>query len=221
VSRCRSRRGRHGSEVANRRIQFSNSQSHCRRPARPGDPVFQRRSCLFETSLEYWMPAGACHRAALRADPVAGMTRGGIRPHSRGALRVRVMHHPCPSRKQRAQGRPGARRTRGPVCKKLRESAHGCNHRQGGITPAFPAQCFYGLLRALPGEPACLPPSEATMRKHRRQLSACMGAPGPHDFAVRKSCRSSIGTFASTATRLAFRDDRDTPLCNRGGTRRI
>ena len=23
----------------------------------------------------HWMPAGACHRAALRADPVAGMTR--------------------------------------------------------------------------------------------------------------------------------------------------
>jgi hypothetical protein len=23
------------------------------------------------------------------------------------------------------------------------------------------------------------------MRKHRRQLGACMGAPGPHDFAVR------------------------------------
>jgi hypothetical protein len=24
---------------------------------------------------DYWMPAGACHRAAHRADPVAGMTK--------------------------------------------------------------------------------------------------------------------------------------------------
>ncbi len=30
-----------------------------------------------------------------------------------------------------------------------------------GNTPAFPAQWFYGLLRALLGEPACLPPSPA------------------------------------------------------------
>ena len=36
-------------------IQFSNSQPNCRRPARPGDPVFQRRLCLTETPLEYWI----------------------------------------------------------------------------------------------------------------------------------------------------------------------
>jgi hypothetical protein len=47
-----------------------------------------------------------------------------------------------PPENQRAQGRPGARRTRGPVCKNCAKSAHGNNHRQGGITPAFPAQWF-------------------------------------------------------------------------------
>jgi hypothetical protein len=26
-------------------------------------------------ACDYWMPAGACHRAAHRADPVAGMTK--------------------------------------------------------------------------------------------------------------------------------------------------
>ena len=40
------------------------------------------------------------------------------------------------------------------------------------------------LIRALPGEPAFATVVGA-MRKHRRQLSACIGAPGPHDFAVR------------------------------------
>src|SRR6185369_9798730 len=51
---------------------------------------------------------------------------------------------PCSSENQRAQGRPGARRTRGPagnVQKQIRLRAY----RFGGITPAFPAQWLYGL----------------------------------------------------------------------------
>ena len=56
-----------------------------------------------------------------------------------------------PPRKQRAQGRPGARCTRGLACncaQKTRTRAY----RFSGNTPAFPAQWLYGLLRALPGE---------------------------------------------------------------------
>jgi hypothetical protein len=41
-------------------------------------------------------------------------------------------------------------------------------------------------------------------RMPARRLGACMGAPGPHDFAVREKHRSSIGLFASAASRLAF-----------------
>src|SRR3954451_17332997 len=54
-------------------------------------------------------------------------------------------------RKQRAQGRPDARCTRGLVCishNKMRTRAY----RSSGEHPAFPAQWFYGLCRALPGE---------------------------------------------------------------------
>ena len=57
----------------------------------------------------------------------------------------------CPLREQRAQGRPGARCTRGLACncaQKTRTRAY----RFSGNTPAFPAQWLYGLLRALPGE---------------------------------------------------------------------
>ena len=46
---------------------------------------------------------------------------------------------------------PGARCTRGLVCKcasRMRTRAY----RFSGNTPAFPAQWFYGLCRALPGE---------------------------------------------------------------------
>jgi hypothetical protein len=46
-------------------------------------------------------------------------------------------------------------------------------------------------------------------------LDASVGASGPHDFAVREDSRTSDSTFTSTAFRLAFRDDRDTPLVPR------
>jgi hypothetical protein len=36
-----------------------------------------------------------------------------------------------------------------------------------------------------------------------RQLDASVGASGPHDFAVRKSARSSVAPLASIASRLA------------------
>ena len=54
-------------------------------------------------------------------------------------------------RNQRAQGRPGARCTRGLACncaQRTRTRAY----RFSGNTPAFPAQWLYGLLRALPSE---------------------------------------------------------------------
>ena len=52
--------------------------------------------------------------------------------------------------------------------------------------PAFPAQWFYGLLRALPGDRAFLPPSSARSFASR-QLDASVGASEPHGFAVRRS----------------------------------
>src|SRR6266480_7729383 len=50
---------------------------------------------------------------------------------------------------------PGARCTRGLVCQKL----HIWRIQGSGNTPTSPAQWLYGLLRALPGERALLPPS--------------------------------------------------------------
>jgi hypothetical protein len=54
-------------------------------------------------------------------------------------------------------------------------------YRFSGSSPAFPAQWFYGLFRALPGD---------RLSCHRRpreishELDASIGASGPHDFAV-------------------------------------
>jgi len=55
----------------------------------------------------------------------------------------------------RAQGMPGARCTRGLVCQEYalwRTRAY----RFSGSSPTSPAQWFYGLLRALPGDHALL-----------------------------------------------------------------
>jgi hypothetical protein len=45
-----------------------------------------------------------------------------------------------------------------------------------------------------------------------RQLDASVGASGPHDFAVRRTARSSAALPASTASRTDVRDDREAPL---------
>src|SRR6267142_5809741 len=79
---------------------------------------------------------------------------------SRGAMRpsFAVISAPMKNRGRR-EGRVLAD-TRGLVCKecaKIRTRAYRCSR---GI-PAFPAQWFYGLFRALPGDEFVLPPSPA------------------------------------------------------------
>jgi hypothetical protein len=82
---------------------------------------------------------------------------------------------------------PGARcaRSRAWCVGNTRVSHHG----HTGKRSAFPAQWFYGLYRALPGDRACLPPSSAKIAF--RELDASVGASGPHDFAVRELHHSS------------------------------
>jgi hypothetical protein len=87
----------------------------------------------------------------------------------------------CPLEEMRAQGRPGARCTRGPACD-LRKQKCTRAYRYRRSIPAFPAQWLYGLLRALPGERLfCL----RRYAEISAQLNASTAAPEPHDFAVR------------------------------------
>jgi hypothetical protein len=55
------------------------------------------------------------------------------------------------------------------------------NHRYEPEQPAFPAQWFYGLYVISPVTRLCCHRRFASSAK----LSASLGAPGPHDFAVR------------------------------------
>ena len=126
-------------------------------------------------------------------------TASGMRVHVLAARCVRVSRLVSPTSK-RAQGKPGARCTRGLVCK-VHKRKRTRAYRFSGGNPAFPARWFYGLLRALPGDRLSC---HRHPRDTSRELSASIGAPGPHDFAVRDRPRSSVVALASTASHRAF-----------------
>jgi hypothetical protein len=109
---------------------------------------------------------------------------------------------------QRARGMPGAdapAAARGVVVARALVTAGGT-----GITRHSPRNGFNGLLRALPGDRAFLPPSPAKIAFCR--LDASVGASGPHDFAVRRRHRPSSAPPASTASRPYVRDVAQRPL---------
>jgi hypothetical protein len=87
------------------------------------------------------------------------------------------------------------------------------NHRLSQY-PAFPAQWFDGLYVVVPGVPGLLA-TVAVDRLHK--LSASVGAPGPHDFAVRielfvGAIRSRCNSIRPPHPALYVRDDREPPL---------
>src|SRR3954447_17555517 len=102
--------------------------------------------------------------------------------------------------------------------KKAYEHSH---HGHTGYTRHSLRNGFNGLLRALLGDRALLPPSSSGKSA---RLDASVGASGPHDFAVRISTirpsacdrlrsRFAHDAAASIAAPANVRDDRETPLC--------
>ena len=69
---------------------------------------------------------------------------------------------------------------------------------------------FNGFLRALPGDRALLPPS--SRRMNPANLSASVGAPGPHDLAVRESAARLAPLPRPSHPAPNVRDDREPPL---------
>src|SRR5260370_36202958 len=101
---------------------------------------------------------------------------------------------------------PGARCTRSLACE-LNKAHERSRHGHTGTHPAFPAQWFYGLLRALPGDQALLAPSPALLLA---DLTPALGRQN-HTTSPSATTPSSLAPPASTASRPAFRDVR-TPL---------
>ena len=109
------------------------------------------------------------------------------------------------------RGRRECRAPNAPAALRARiESTQASHHGHAGTTRHSPRNGFNGFLRALPGDRALLSPSSAGYLP--RKLDASVEASGPHDFAVRKQVLSSLAPLASTASRPAFRDDREPPL---------
>src|SRR5450755_3881975 len=78
---------------------------------------------------------------------------------------ARALRRLPPSKRKRAQGKPGARCTRGLVCKNAQKNAHEHTGSAEAIRPSL-RDGFNGLSRALPGDRAFLPPSPcASSRK--------------------------------------------------------
>jgi hypothetical protein len=77
-----------------------------------------------------------------------------------------------------------ARCTRGLACQCTNQKCTRA-YRFSGSSPDFPAQWFYGLFRALPGETRLVCHRRPRKRELLKSLTPAIGASGPHDFAVR------------------------------------
>jgi hypothetical protein len=127
------------------------------------------------------------------------------RSHSRGTI--------CPSfafrfpSKEREQGMPDARCTRGLVCK-MHERKRTRAYRFSGGYPTFPAQWLYGLCRALPGERIRLVTVAAGLIADR---------PGRIDFATGSLAPATgVGTTRFCRTQQRRSSSRCDPLTDQG-----
>src|SRR6266478_2377924 len=98
---------------------------------------------------------------------------------------------------ERAQGRPGTGWHPWSACNK---KARGRTTGSAENTRPSLRNGFNGFLRALPGDHSLVATVARETRQRLHGLSACIGAPGPHDFAVRARPRSSHVPSASIAS---------------------
>ncbi len=115
-----------------------------------------------------------------------------------------------PRKTRRAQGRPGADRTRGCV-----QKARGSHHRYGPNNRP-PLRDGFTAYTCSPQGPAILPLSAAGLIGFR-DLDASIGAPGPHDFTVRMMPSVRARKHTATSSRPPHpapdvRDDAYVPL---------
>ncbi len=127
-------------------------------------------------------------------------------PRSRGAMRPRLAST-LPSLERRAQGRPGARCTRGLVCKHAQKHAHEHTGSAETLRPS-PRNGFtaYSALSPVTGFLATVAP-----RALPQNLTPASG---------RQNHTTSPYASASTASHRNVRDDREPPLLS-GETRRV
>ena len=140
-------------------------------------------------------------------------------PQSRDGIRPRFANSFAP--KERAQGRPGARCTRGLACQCICKENCTRAYRFSGSSPAFPAQWSYGLSCALPGETRLACHRRPRDTKHHRELDTCQLGRQDHTILPYAQTLFVNSVLASIAPRTNVRDDRDTPLFESAGCQEI
>ena len=104
------------------------------------------------------------------------------RPHSRGAIRASYWLCKTLSIREGA-GKAGWPHAPGAPAQKIARRAR--EPQVQAVTTGLPRAVVYSLLRALLCEPAGCHRRPRETFGLLQELGACMGAPGPHDFAVR------------------------------------
>jgi hypothetical protein len=131
-------------------------------------------------------------------------------PRSRDANRARVVDQPCPS-KLRAQGRPGVRCTRSLVCESEKHTSV--------VTTGSPERSGLPCAMVLTGSSALSLVTGLSCHHYlRNEFASLTSASGCQDHTTSPSARRALSSkrrFASTASRPAFRDDREPPLMMR------
>jgi hypothetical protein len=167
----------------------------------------QRRACAVPTACRQHGPELVGHACALPpcdSDSSSNSCHCNERPHSRGMK--------CPScascmslERKRAQGKPGARRTRSLVCvggKHTSVVTTGTPQHHGIPCAMAP--------RLITRSPRCPGLIATVAREIVHELDPGVGRSGPHAFAARIA--PLVGRAnASIASRTTFRDDRDAP----------
>jgi hypothetical protein len=135
------------------------------------------RICASEPGREARVRTGA---AARRAISLFKCQRAAITPpRSRGAFCVRAL---AGIALEKARGRREGRVLAAPMVR-LQTKSRRRHHRYEPNNRPSLRDGLNGVLRALPGDRAFLPPSVVGLIEHC-DLSASVGTPGPHDFSV-------------------------------------
>ena len=162
----------------------------CRRPACPGDPVFQRRQCLIETPLEYWMPRlKRGHDNVIRVRLPAARSRPSCASvslplTSEGAGKAGCRPHPWPASNKKSW------RQLPQVWPNIRPSL------RNGVTAYSALSPGTGL--------SCPRRSRASSAQ---ELGLSVGRSGPHAFAVRADDARLASSSRPSHPALHVRDD--------------
>ena len=151
---------------------------------------------------------GACHRAALCADPLARNDNVGARLRIPAACSARVVQAVAPGKRQRAQGKPGA--PNAPAASRANEGSTRVSTLQVRRNSGLPCATGYDFLRALPGVHDLL--VTVARRSSSARLAPAQGCQDHTPSPSARCCSSARGSRAQhpivhCIPRPTFRDD--------------